>query len=133
MNASSSTEARGSCHCGSVQFVARFPSRFCSHCHCESCRRAHSAAFVTWIGFKSDQVDVVVGAEHLARHESSPRTFRSFCAKCGTKVMFESDRWPGERHIPLAAITTAVDRVPANHYCYEEHVAWIPWPETVPS
>lgn len=44
------TEARGRCACGRVRFVARFPSRFNAHCHCESCRRAHGAAFVTWAG-----------------------------------------------------------------------------------
>jgi hypothetical protein len=122
-------EARASCHCGSVQLVARFPSRFCSHCHCESCRRAHSAGVVTWIGFPSDQVDVVSGAEHIAAHVSSPGTLRSFCAKCGTKIMFTSERWPGETHIPLAAMTTSVDRAPDGDYRYEEHVAWMPWPK----
>ena len=45
------TAATGRCHCGGVRFVARFPSRFVAHCHCESCRRAHGAAFVTWAGF----------------------------------------------------------------------------------
>jgi hypothetical protein len=122
-------EARGSCHCGRVRFVAHFPSRFCSHCHCESCRRSHSAAFVTWIGFKSDQVSVEAGADDLVAYESSPGTQRSFCRVCGTKVFFASQRWPGETHIPLAAITTPVDRQPTEHFCFEEHVTWIPWPE----
>jgi hypothetical protein len=124
--------AHGSCHCGRVRFVAHFPSRFCSHCHCESCRRSHSAGFVTWIGFKSEQVQVEAGAENLVDYESSPRTYRSFCKVCGTKVFFRSERWAGETHIPLAAITSAVDREPQGHYCYVEHVAWIPWPPTPP-
>jgi len=122
--------ARGSCHCGRVRFVAQFPSRFCSHCHCESCRRSHSAGFVTWIGFKSEQVQVEAGAKHIVDYESSPRTYRSFCRLCGTKVFFRSERWAGETHIPLAAVTSAADREPEGHYCYEEHVAWIPWPDT---
>ena len=124
--------ARGSCQCGRVRFVAQFPSRFCSHCHCESCRRSHSAGFVTWIGFKSEQVQVEAGAENIVDYESSPRTYRSFCKVCGTKVFFRSERWAGETHIPLAAITSAVDREPEGHYCYEEHVAWIPWPAAPP-
>jgi hypothetical protein len=122
-------EARGSCHCGRVRFVARFPSRFCSHCHCESCRRSHSAGFVTWIGFKSEQVTVEAGADDLVAYESSSGTHRSFCRICGTKVFFASERWAGETHIPLAAITTPVDRQPTEHFCFEEHVPWIRWPE----
>jgi hypothetical protein len=125
----SSTEARGACHCGRVRFVARFPSRFASHCHCASCRRAHGAAFVTWIGFKTPQVTVTEGAGDLAAHESSPGTRRSFCRHCGTKLFFESSRWAGETHITLAAFDDPVDRVPESHSCFEEHVSWIPWPD----
>ena len=68
----------GGCHCGRVRFVANFPSRFCAHCHCESRRRAHGAAFVTGVGFPSEQVRITDGADALATHESSPSTFRRF-------------------------------------------------------
>jgi len=122
-------QARGSCHCGRVRFVARFPSRFCAHCHCASCRRAHGAGFVTWIGFPSSQVTVEAGAADLAVHVSSPGTRRSFCRHCGTKLFFESERWPGETHIALACFDDPVDRAPSGHAFFEERVAWIPWPE----
>jgi hypothetical protein len=118
--------AGGRCHCGKVRFVARFPSRFVAHCHCNSCRRAHGAAFVTWAGFPSSQVDVVEGREHLHVHVSSPGTQRSFCAACGTKLFFASDRWPGETHVVLAAFNDPVDRAPGGHAFYDEHVAWLP-------
>jgi hypothetical protein len=123
------TEARGRCHCGRVRFIARFPSRFACHCHCESCRRAHGAAFVTWIGFKTPQVTVTEGADALSAHESSPGTRRSFCRHCGTKLFFESSRWAGETHITLAAFDDPVDRTPDSHVFFEEHVGWIPWPD----
>jgi hypothetical protein len=119
------TQASGRCHCGAVRFVARFPSRFACHCHCESCRRAHGAAFVTWVGFRSEQV-TIEGAEHLATHESSPGTARRFCARCGTKLFFESARWPGEVHIVRAAFDEAPDREPDGHAFFEERVAWLP-------
>jgi len=122
------TEARGQCHCGKVRFVARFPSRFCCHCHCQSCRQSHGAGFVTWIGFKAEQIAIVEGADELVAYESSPGTRRTFCRACGTKLFFESTRWPGEIHIVLAAFITAVDRAPEGHAFYEEHVPWLPWP-----
>jgi hypothetical protein len=121
-----SEEARGRCHCGRVRFVARFPSRFVAHCHCESCRRAHSAAFVTWAGFPASQVEVTQGAAELAVHESSPGTRRSFCRACGTKLFFEGAKWPGETHVPLAAFDDPLDRGPGVHAFYAEHVAWLP-------
>jgi len=128
MTTGKTNEARGQCHCGRVRFTARFPSRFCVHCHCDSCRRSHGAGFVTWIGFKSGQVAVVAGAEELVSYESSPGTRRTFCRACGTKLFFESAHWPGETHIVLAAFSSDVDRAPEGHAFYEEHVAWIPWP-----
>jgi hypothetical protein len=124
--AAAATEAHGRCHCGRVHFTARFPSRFVAHCHCESCRRAHGAAFVTWVGFPSPQVTIDQGAEDLAVHASSPGTERKFCRRCGTKLFFESEHWPGETHVTLAAFDDAVDRAPAGHAFFEEHVAWLP-------
>ncbi|MEO8752213.1 MAG: GFA family protein [Casimicrobiaceae bacterium] len=123
---SEETTASGSCHCGSVRFVAKFPSRFCAHCHCESCRRAHGAAFVTWVGFPSGQVQITDGADMLSTHESSPGTFRMFCRHCGTKLFFESSRWAGETHVVLAAFDEPVDQLPSGHAFYEEHASWLP-------
>jgi hypothetical protein len=122
------TQARGRCMCGRVRFVARFPSRFCAHCHCESCRRSHSAGFVTWIGFLSPQVSVEAGADDLTAYESSPGTKRWFCRACGTKLFFASTKWAGETHVALAAFDDAVDRAPQGDAFVEEHVAWLPWP-----
>lgn len=114
--------------CGRVRYVAAFPSRFCCHCHCESCRRSHSAGFVTWIGFPSQQVRVEAGTADLARYESSSGTTRSFCRVCGTKLFFESDKWPGETHVALASFDDPVDRAPDRDVFFAEHLAWIPAP-----
>ncbi len=120
------TEARGRCMCGRVRFVATLPPRFVAHCHCESCRRAHGAAFVTWAGFNSPQVTVTAGSDDLVAHESSPGTSRKFCRVCGTKLFFEGAKWPGETHVVLAAFDDPVHREPQGHAFYEEHVAWLP-------
>ena len=103
-----------------------FPSRFVAHCHCESCRRAHGAAFVTWAAFRRRRCGSREGADDLATHESSPQTFRRFCRRCGTKLFFESAKWPGETHVVLAAFDEPVDRAPSGHAFYEEHVSWLP-------
>ena len=43
-----------------------FPSRFCAHCYCHSCRTTHAAGVVTWIGFKRSQVRITKGAGNTA-------------------------------------------------------------------
>ena len=71
-------------------------------------------------------------AELLKVHESSPGTTRSFCGRCGTRVFFRSDRWPGETHVPLAAFDEPVDRPPQGHAFWDEHVAWLPFEVPAP-
>ena len=113
------TEGRMRCHCGGVEIAVRFPSRFCAHCYCASCRITHGAGVVTWIGFKRPQVTVTKGAELLRDYASSPGTHRRYCGQCGTRVMFESGRpeWADEIHLPLGLFVTPVDRAPmANSY-----------------
>ena len=111
--------------CGRVRLTARFPSRFCAHCHCESCRRAHAAGFVTWVGFRAEQVDVTAGADLIRTYVSSPGTRRTFCGHCGTRLTFESDKWAGETHVPLACFDTPVDRAPSGNAFVGEHAPWI--------
>ena len=124
--ASVGAQARGRCMCGRVRFTAALPPRFVAHCHCESCRRAHGAAFVTWAGFNSPQVTITAGGDALAAHESSPGTFRKFCRECGTKLFFEGAKWPGETHVVLAAFDEPVHLAPQGHAFFEEHVDWLP-------
>jgi len=117
------------CHCGGVEMVATFPSRFCSHCYCWSCRTSHASGVVTWIGFKRDQVEITKGAELIRDYESSPGTRRKFCIRCGTRLAFESDHhgWAGEMHLPLALFVTPVDRAPHVNSFPEERPEWAPF------
>lgn len=120
------------CHCGAVELVATFPSRFCAHCYCRSCRTTHAAGVVTWIGFKRAQVRFTKGEESLRDYLSSEGTHRRFCGHCGTRVTFESEKpqWADEVHLPLALFVTAVDRSPSAVAFEEERPDWAPFHAT---
>lgn len=117
------------CHCGGVEAVAMFPSRFCCHCYCGSCRTSHAAGVVTWIGFPRAQVRFTRGEDLLREYASSPGTVRRFCSACGTRVTFESShgKWAEEIHLPLALFVTPVDREPAGNSFPGERPAWAPF------
>ena len=123
---SSLTEAAGSCLCGAVKFTARLPSLWVAHCHCSRCRRAHGAAFVTWVGVQEEgaQISDPAGALHWF---DSPETggHRAACSKCGSPMFFRGTPWPGELHIARALFTTPVDREPQAHAYYDTHVSWV--------
>ncbi|MCW5593836.1 MAG: GFA family protein [Burkholderiales bacterium] len=117
------------CHCGAVEAVASFPSRFCAHCYCWSCRTSHAAGVVTWIGFKRAQVRFTRGEGLLETYVSSPGTVRRFCRTCGTRFTFESShgRWADEVHLPLALFVTPVDREPSGNSFPAERPDWAPF------
>lgn len=118
--------ASGKCLCGNVRFEFALPTLWCAHCHCSLCRRAHGAGFVTWVGVDAEHFRVTTGADGLVRYASSHGAYRSFCGNCGSTLLFESERWPGEVHVALANIDSAIDRAPAKHAHAEDHALWIP-------
>jgi hypothetical protein len=120
------------CHCGGVEITAQLPSRFVAHCYCQSCRTAHAAGSVTWIGFKRNQIAITRGEELINNYESSPNTWRKFCTQCGTRLAFESKReaqWADEFHMPLALFVTPVDRKPHVNSFLDERPEWAPYHE----
>jgi hypothetical protein len=120
--------ATARCHCGGIEMVAAFPSRFCAHCYCWSCRSSHAAGVVTWIGFKRAQVRFTKGEDLVRDYESSPGVRRKFCGRCGTRIAFESvhENWADEMHLPLALFVTPVDRAPTVNSFPEERPEWAP-------
>lgn len=121
--------ATARCHCGGVELVATFPSRFCCHCYCHSCRTTHAAGVVSWIGFKKAQVRVTRGAALIRDYASSQGTLRKFCGTCGTRLAFESEhgQWADEFHIPLALFVTPVDKSPSLNTFPDERPEWAPF------
>ena len=115
---------RGGCLCGAVRFEITPPTKWCAHCHCSLCRRAHGAAFVTWFGVERSQFTLLSDAAIVSWYRSTSPARRGFCPHCGSTLFFESDRWPGEIHIALAHMEGAIDREPAVHVFYDSHVSW---------
>ena len=115
----------GRCLCGAVRFQVAPPTKWCAHCHCSLCRRAHGAAFVTWFGVNRSQFDLLEGEDHLTWFRSTPPARRGFCSNCGSTVFFESKNWPGEIHIARAMMESSIDREPAAHVFFDTHVSWI--------
>ncbi|MFT7583542.1 MAG: hypothetical protein ACI9MR_005229 [Myxococcota bacterium] len=118
------TILRGQCLCGAVRIALTPPTLFASHCHCESCRRAHAAAFVTWTAVPTAQFVIEENASELSAYASSDGVTRSFCRTCGTSLMY-TGQGRGAVYVPVGVLTTPLDRPVDSHVSYEEHVAWL--------
>jgi hypothetical protein len=128
----SSAIARGACLCGGVSFSALLPSKWVAHCHCTRCRRAHGAAFVTWVGMESDKVEIDDPDRLLRWHEAAEGGSRGFCSMCGSPMFFKAPPWPGELHIARALFLDPVDREPQVHAYYDTHVDWVTLGDQLP-
>ncbi|HZF26128.1 MAG TPA: GFA family protein [Steroidobacteraceae bacterium] len=116
---------RGACLCEAVQFEVTPPTKWCAHCHCTMCRRAHGAGLVTWFGAAHERFRLTAGEAQLQWYQSSPGARRGFCQRCGSSVFFEGERWPGEIHITRASVAGAIDREPLAHVFYDVRVDWL--------
>lgn len=116
---------RGACLCEAVQFEVTPPTKWCAHCHCTMCRRAHGAGVVTWFGARTDSFHLVAGEERLQWYQSSTAARRGFCNQCGSTLFFEGERWPGEIHITRANVAGTIDCEPQAHVFYDLRVEWL--------
>lgn len=123
----------GGCHCGAVQFTLQLPSKWCAHCHCSMCRHVHGAGYVTWAGFPTTQFKLTRGQDQLHWYASSAAARRGSCKLCGSNMLFESSRWPGETHVALACINEALDRSPEANVYFDQHVNWMATDDALPA
>ena len=115
---------KGRCLCRAVQYEIEPPIISCAHCHCESCRRASSAAFVTWATVDSWRLRITSGNEKLIRYESSPGAFRIFCGTCGSQLFMEYKVEPESIYVTVGSLNSPKDVMPDRHFSFEERVVW---------
>jgi hypothetical protein len=117
------TTRQGRCLCGQVRFRAQGDPNWVAHCHCESCRRATSAAFATYAGYPLAAVQW--DGEGPARYRSSPGVMRGFCPRCGSPMSFEGERWPDEVHLFVSSFEDPGQLAPKAHVHVQEQLPWI--------
>lgn len=78
----------GKCLCGAIRYTVEGEPSHSTLCWCERCRGSAGATPVGWALFPNAAV-TIEGSP--ASYESSPDTFREFCAVCGTGLFFRSE------------------------------------------
>jgi hypothetical protein len=81
----------GGCLCGDVRYEIRGEPRSMTHCHCSMCRKAHGAAFGTFIEVARGDFRWTQGQASIQNYVSSPGSLRPFCRVCGSTLLFESE------------------------------------------
>jgi len=117
--------AVGTCVCGAVRVEIGVPARWAWHDHSAASRHAHGAAYATYVGSWRSRFRFVEGEEHVTRFEDETAgTIRSFCARCGTPLVYERDRSPQMVNVPRALFTTRTGREPRYHMNLGQQADW---------
>jgi hypothetical protein len=109
-----------------VQLEIDFPAFWAWHDHSVESRRAHGAAYATYIGSWRKHLYIVKGQRSVARFEDTKtESRRSFCSQCGTPLLYERKRSPHMVNVPRALFTGRTGREPRYHVAIEELQDWI--------
>ena len=124
------TDLVGGCLCGSIRYRVTAPSLCVSHCHCNSCRRAAGAAFITWMTLKSEDIAFTDGK--VTEFQSSPGAWRGFCAGCGTSLTYRHADHPEEIDLAAATLDDQTAVAPDDHIWTGSMVPWLEFADTLP-
>jgi hypothetical protein len=117
--------AEGACVCGAVRVEIVVPAVWAWHDHSAASRHAQGCAYATYVGSWKSRFEITAGAEHLTRFEDETTgTARSFCARCGTPVLYERPRSPKIVNIPRSLFRQRTGREPRYHMFLSEAADW---------
>jgi len=121
--------SRASCLCGDVTWEIDGPFELASHCHCARCRKAHGAAFATYVAGPAERFRLR-GRERVERWESSPGFVRCFCMRCGSVVPGEP--FEGRVFLPAGNFDDEPDARALAHIFVASKAPWYEITDALP-
>ncbi len=113
------------CVCAGVRIEASFPAFWAWHDHTRATQHAHGAASATYVGCWRSRVRITEGGDLVTRFEDiESGAARSFCARCGTPLIYERRQSATMINIPRALFETRTGREPRYHVGIHERPDW---------
>lgn len=109
----------GQCYCDQVQVEVKGDPVFAAYCHCESCRKWHSAPMTALAAWPDDAVKVHGDVTVSEKNDESRRTS---CSKCGGNVLTTKPGLGWKVVYPLTLAGSDFSYKPAMHIFYENRV-----------
>ena len=140
--------ATGQCLCGKVQVEISIPAFWAWHDNSRASRRAHGAAYATYVGSWRSRFRVAKGESQLTRFkDEATGDTRAFCSRCGTPVAYtrgqsskmvarlvrRPHRSPtalSRRHRRLAGMGLSLRTAASVERVSRRHVDWPETPQT---
>ena len=108
----------GGCLCNESTFSARGEPRNPHLCSCTMCQKSSGAPTVAWVEFPLDTFEWN-GVSKPGFYQSSPRTKRCFCKKCGGLLGTFNEGYPNVC-ITIASLKNPNLIIPNEKHSYKE-------------
>jgi hypothetical protein len=115
----------GACVCGGVRLAIDVPAIWAWHDHSPASRHAQGCAYATYVGSWRSRFQILDGEALITRFEDEAAgTARSFCARCGTPLIYERRRAPKVVNLPRALFAERTGREPRYHMYLHDAAEW---------
>ena len=121
---------RGSCLCRQIKYELTGGIELINNCHCTMCRKAHGAAFGSFLHAASTGFRWVAGEDLITRYESSPGNVRAFCRVCGSNMPVLENG--GEVNIPAGTLDDDPGVRPVVHIFVGSKAPWFEIADALP-
>lgn len=116
----------GGCLCAGVAYAFTEP-RQAFHCHCLQCRKAHAAAFASYVRVPVDAFAWTRGEALVTVFESSPGVWRHFCSRCSSALLWQNSReLPEFVSVSLGTLDTPLPPMEFETRFAERRASWCP-------
>lgn len=112
-------EYEGGCLCGETTFIARGEFNNPHLCSCTMCQKSSGAPTVAWVEFPLETFRWS-GVSKPGLYQSSKKTQRCFCKKCGGLLGTLNEGYPNIC-ITIASLKNPNSIVPGNQHSYKEN------------
>ena len=116
---------KGSCLCGSVQYVLTGDVKHFYHCHCQRYRKATGTGHASNIMVKEESFTWLSGEMLLKRYKvpEAERFYTHFCSVCGSAMPREVPEL-GMMIIPAGSLDTEIDIKPEARLFWDSRAGW---------
>lgn len=120
----------GGCLCGRIRFRVTAQPIDAGYCHCRMCQKNSGAPAVAWVIFPATGFRWIAGTP--ATYASSARARRSFCATCGSYMVFTTEECPAEVSINTASLDEPDAFPPRMHIFTASRIGWFRTEDDLP-
>ncbi len=112
------SEYQGGCLCGETTFISKGSPINPHLCSCTMCQKSSGAPTVAWVEFPLDTFQWSHN-NHLGLYQSSEKTKRCFCKKCGSFLGAINDGFQNIS-IVIASLNDPNVIIPGTQHSYKE-------------